>query len=227
MEENIMSELKKDSKQIKEFATKRGIKYLCHFTSIFNVYNILKHGILPIDEMNKQSIRFFYSDRNRYDNKTSCVSLTISDFNHQYITKLMHKPTKPILAYILIDFKLLTEADNEAYFCITNASNSSIVQEKGFDGFKEMFDEKLIYYVKNNRRNSTEYEVDRQGRKFNETTDDQAEALFEGNIDRKYIKKIILLEHDYNILKNKPFDRNGVIKIVKNHKELMQQVTNG
>ena len=169
--------------QIKDFLERRGIKKLVHFTDKKNLNSILSHGILSVDRLKTLNFRYKYNDDMRLDNKTDYISISISRVNEKLLRSYYNKGTLKDAVVIEIDPAILyLEIDNPRYYCITNAATSGCEMGSDFGSLEGMFAEEVVY--------STSYETRRIVRKYqslDETTDAQAEILFYGSIDPKYI----------------------------------------
>lgn len=217
----------KEKSLIKNFIDKRRIKYLCHFTSIYNLNSIKRNGIMPIDKLEKLKIKYTKTDFNRFDGKTDCVSISISHFNYRYLTKLTkYTSFKHKFAYLVIDSDVLWKEDDHLFFTVTNASNKYAEFLDNYSGLVKIFDE-VLYYEKSEERYKVTYEVDRSDRRYNEPTDDQAELLYSGTIKYNYIKKIIFLKSDYESLDYPPKLDGVKIILVNDINELSKAITYG
>lgn len=67
----------KKSDLLKQF----GITNLCHFTNIKNLESILMNGIMPISKLIESDIKFYNSDKNRFDQKENAISLSFQNPN--------------------------------------------------------------------------------------------------------------------------------------------------
>ena len=70
----------------------RGVKHLYHFTNIDNLSSILRHGILSVNKLRSNGIKYFYNDPNRYDGNPDAISISISFPN----SKLFYKFRKAV-----------------------------------------------------------------------------------------------------------------------------------
>lgn len=149
------------------------IKYFYHFTSINNLDSILLNGICNRAYMDKNSIKYCYTDENRFDNQMGCVSLSL-DFANK--SMLLYKQKRLSTDWVIIQLnaeKVLTDFYNNIYYCKYNASSPSVIKIlnenkkylKTSYAFNNMFDEtgKLNF---------------------------QAELLLEGNVSCEYFQNI-------------------------------------
>lgn len=149
------------------------IKYLTHFTSIYNLESILKNGIMPINTLKKNNINYYNTDEQRLDNQLDMISISNNKINNRMLYKNKIRNTKPlnIWCILILETKLLNENIN-FYYCKTNAASSEIRN-----------------ILKTNKENLKTIE---SKKKYFESTDDQKEILVEGIIYTKYIKGIIV-----------------------------------
>ena len=68
----------KSKEQIQEIIKTRNITQLIHFTKKKNIQSILNHGILNIDELKRQNIKYTYNDPERRD----FISLKLFEFKN-------------------------------------------------------------------------------------------------------------------------------------------------
>ena len=74
--------------EIKRFIEERNIESLFHFTPVDNLENILKYGLLSINNLNRLGIDYYYNDENRYDDRLDAISTSIEFPNY----KMFYKP---------------------------------------------------------------------------------------------------------------------------------------
>lgn len=179
-------------KSIEEFAKHRNIKHLCHFTRLENLESILKHGILSREVLVTNGIPHFINDERRNDNNRKAICLSVSRFNEHYL-RSKKREFNGSFVYIYIKINLLFDTKAKVYFYKTNAANKSIKPGIGLDGFKDMFADKVEYMANDEKRVFNRHKNKRQA--F-ETTDDQAEILFEGRVPVEYIDRIEIYNND-------------------------------
>lgn len=178
---------------------KRKIKYLCHFTSIHNIENILKEGLIARCYLDDYS--FEINDDKRLDGRPDCVSLTVEFPNCRYFYKIRQKYKNRIYCVVLLDaVDVLIHTKSPKYFFATNAANSKYnPRYHGSHITPEKFEE--MFYFKDSRF----------------PNDVQAEILYDGVIPPICIRKICFnnkkdLEVCIDSFKNK--------NIYKNNKDL-------
>ena len=160
-------------------AKQRGIEYLVHFTSIENLPNISRHGLLTRDNLDEKSLDYDYNDDKRIDGLRNSISLTFTFPNYRMFWRYRQSTN---FAVILLDaYKILSELP--CAFHATNAANNSerrrpLANRVTFDSFNRMF-----YNPSDGRAN--------RNLDDNEPTDPQAEILCLQDIPLKYFSKII------------------------------------
>lgn len=152
---------------------KHNIKYFYHFTSINNLNSILLNGICNRTYMDRNGIKYSYTDENRFDNQMGCFSLSL-DFANK--SMLLYKQKRLSTDWVIIQLnaeKVLTDFCNNIYYCKYNAASPSVIkilsENKNYlktsYAFNNMFDE-------NGKLNF------------------QAELLLEGNVSCEYFQNI-------------------------------------
>ena len=171
-------QLTKEQEAIKDFLEKRNITHLVHFTSTQNIDSIKKHGLLSVQELNKRNIAFHSNDTSRYDNALDYISLSVTHPNDYVLKNYIETGRIDDVSLIYIDASILyKEISTHRIYCDRNAAKSSC--EKG----------STLYCLQNMFGNNKEY--DRTFKNPNETTDRQAEILFNKKVDKKYFKNIV------------------------------------
>jgi hypothetical protein len=122
-----------DQDQIKAIAQERGIETLVHFTFVENLDSILKYGVMPIVELQRQGRPHAKFDHSRADNEYDKTSFSVEFPNYYMLARRLNKPPMPTwihdLAYPLVDGKpnfAITKSDdthkvltpNKQRFCI-------------------------------------------------------------------------------------------------------------
>lgn len=163
---------------IKEFIEEKGIKSLYHFTKSENLYNILKYGLLSRATLDNNEIDYDYNDEKRLENKLNAICTSISFPNYKMFYKYRQEEPNSEWCVIELDPSILYEKN--CLFCISNAASKSETNRNdlcktGLNGLKLLFD-------------ADGRSVDLAS-KF--TTNPQAEVLVLGNIEQKYIKRIV------------------------------------
>jgi len=176
--------------EIKNYLEERKIKYLVHFSSVDNHDSILKNGILSNKEASKYNVFIRRNDNNLGAHKPDRI---MKSTPNDYISLSITSPNKDVLAayrfrgelkkvkVYYIDASILwMEINNDRIYCNMNAASSAVKCGKNMSAFEEMFAEKVY-------NNKSMMYCDRIGKNSYETTDSQAEILFEKRVDPKYI----------------------------------------
>ncbi len=132
--------LSKTQKKIKEYIESRGIDKLIHFTQYKNIESILKHGLMTRSNLDNLSMKYYFNDRMRLDNRENSISLSISYPNHIMLWKYSRDEHYVILA---LEPSILWEYD--CLFCGFNAATQTINKTpidtlRGLDALKYMFE---------------------------------------------------------------------------------------
>lgn len=180
--------------EIKNFLDERRIKYLIHFTDSSNIPSIKKFGILSVDEMKMRNLTFNANDKCRQDRQTDYISLSVSRMNDYVYSDFRHgtESIKHGIAVVIDASILYEEISTERYYCNTNAANAEVIKGNDYNALADMFKETVDIKSKErsfnrviNRRNSYE------------TTDLQAEILWNKCVPTKYIMFYWDLEGDF------------------------------
>jgi TPR repeat protein len=160
-------QLSETQKKIKEYIENRGIDKLIHFTQYKNIESILKHGLMTRSNLDSLSIKYYFNDRMRLDNRENSISLSISYPNHIMLWKYSRDEHCVIL---VLEPSILWEYD--CAFCGCNAATRIIKKTpidslRGLDALKYMFE-----------TDEEEEELRKSERiKSCDPTDEQAEVL--------------------------------------------------
>ncbi len=164
---------------------KHGIDFLTHFTSIYNLESILNNGILSVENMKKNNIKYVNTDKNRFDAQLNYISVSTNIINKRMLYKKEHNNTNNLNIWIILvlDLSLLDNSNNNIYYCYKNAATSEI-----------------NFLLKTNK----EKLIGMDSIKSFLTSDDiQKEILFENKIDKNYIKCIVVKnQNDRDIVKS-------------------------
>lgn len=181
------------AKNVQEFITQRGIKKLLHFTAGKNIGSIKKYGILSVAELERRGWYYSLNDSKRLDFKLDYISLSISRIN-SFVCKRFIENGSLINPYVIeIDPCVLWQENLDKIYCITNAATKNASKGSSLEDLKAMFANDVSYII-----NGEERKVPRKNKNFNETTDPQAEILFEKRIDPKYFLNIYPLKLNYD-----------------------------
>lgn len=167
--------------KIQRILDERKIKKLVHFTDVRNSSCIKKHGLLSIEELKKQNLKYFYNDEQRLDNLPNFISLSVTNIN-SFLLNAFSERNKRAWIRFDIDPKVLFRADN--FFFHTNAASSIFPDNKDNEQFStpEAFLKMFELEVSTSRGYQR-----RKNHQINETTCAQAEILIKRRITRHYI----------------------------------------
>ena len=167
--------------KIQRILDERQIKKLVHFTDVRNSSCIKKHGLLSIEELKKQNLKYFYNDEQRLDNLPNFISLSVTNIN-SFLLNAFNERNKRAWIRFDIDPKVLLRADN--FFFHTNAASSIFPDNKDNEQFStpEAFLKMFELEVSTSRGYQR-----RKNHQINETTCAQAEILVKRSITRHYI----------------------------------------
>ena len=178
--------------QIKEEVDKRNITQVIHCTTINNLSGIMRYGIFSISKLKENEIAYEKLDNERFDNRKSYISCSISKRNtHYFAAKGLS--FKNGLIEITIDPKILFE--KKCLFLYYNAASYQFIfmDEKSLMGvtpFRKMFDPLL----KDPRKEQLGSFIRSNSTKLSETTKEQAEVMIPDSIELNYIISIKLNE---------------------------------
>ncbi|MDC0453768.1 DUF4433 domain-containing protein [Gammaproteobacteria bacterium] len=179
--------LQSKQEKIIQFISDRNIKKLIHFTDIRNIKNIRQNGLLSVNYLKKRNLDYFYNDSYRFDGyKGICLSIT--NPNMHLIRSYSARNRNIKWAKIEIDPSILRSL--ECLFFDTNAAFSKFKDYSkndlsNFSSLRGMFSEKV-----ENKSGILE----RENKKSNETTCEQAEVIVKDYIP---INKIIKVTRIY------------------------------
>jgi hypothetical protein len=176
----------KQNERINLTIKQRSIKDLIHFTRVENLSSILTHGLVPLSKHEDFSINAVVNDTFRYDNLLSATSLSIEFPNYKlfyYYRDTIYKGFEWVVIKVNVD--LLNSKAIKAYFCQTNAANTSNrMMGDDAESFENMFAE-IITTKCGKSINRNDLQIPE---KF--TTDPQAEVLIEGIIGPEHFSSI-------------------------------------
>lgn len=167
--------------KIQKIIQERQIKKLVHFTDVWNSFFIGKYGILSIEELKKQNLKYFANDKERFDNMPNFISLSITNIN-SYLLKSFSQRNERTWIRFDIDPNILLRCDN--FFFYTNAASSLFPNNKDSEelstaaAFSKMFDLEVP---------TSQGFARRANQNPNETTCPQAEILIKKRITSEYI----------------------------------------
>lgn len=200
-------------RNIKEYVKMRGINNLIHFTSYSNLQSILKHGLLPVDELKTKNFIYKMTDPNRIDNRTDTISLSVSFPNYKMFTK--KRGEFPDRNWVVLVLKKSILWEKNCIFVNDNAANSnqSKILENHNKNWNNDIDElKNLFCSKKDYKGNEIKRATNIG--YNMTTDPQAEVLVCEKIERRYIKEVHY--KGFNI-SNHFINNNPEIKFIKSN----------
>ena len=189
--------LSEEQLALKDFLDNRRIRYLIHFTDAKNVPSIRENGILSVEQLNKRKIAYKQNDEYRKDNEPDYISLSISGMN-QYVYRSFRYSNQTIehgVAIVINAEMLYREFDTHRIYCSTNAATSEASKGDSIDDFNAMFADLVEYTT----LSGGERKIDRykENRASYETTDIQAEILWNRCVPAEYILFCWDLEEDF------------------------------
>ena len=124
---------------LQQFVRDRGIKYLLHFTPIYNLRSILRLGFVPRKFLDmpgiKESIRPLFPDLFRQDGQRDCFCLSISWPNY----KMFFQKRKQMLTdWVVLKINVETIIKHQCLFYKTNAASPKS-RRQGPGRIEEMF----------------------------------------------------------------------------------------
>lgn len=166
-----------------ELCKKRNIKYLYHFSAIENVDSIMKYGILSVNKLKNNNIKYDFNDNERYDKRYNCISCSVEFPNGILLNNFKNKFNKK---YVIFRINIDVLNYKYALCCPTNAATCKGDYIVGIDKFVKL------------------YEGERFDLPNSFPTSEQAEILIFNNIEPKYIEQIIFeTKQDELLFQNK------------------------
>jgi len=127
---------------IRKYMEQKRVPFLVHFTDVENLQSIIRHGILPVSDLERQNISFVRNDNDRTDGHVCAISLSIAHPNERlfYRWRLENRHRRWVV--LLIDPSVLWE--HPVKFCSWNAADHrerDVGQwsHQGFASLKLMF----------------------------------------------------------------------------------------
>ena len=182
--------------EIKRFLEERGIEYLVHFTDMANISSIKRNGLLSRAFLQRRGMGFRFNDNVRLDDSLDYISLSITNHNKDVYQSFVKKGSIQRGAFIYIDASILYKESNDRLYCVTNAASAKCPKGRTLSDLEQMFDD-VVYF----KANGIEQQKVRYDKADNEPTHEQAEILYQGSIDPKYIIRI-----EYSSPMNDDFD---------------------
>lgn len=205
---NVQNKEKMEKQERLKIIKKRNIQNLVHFTNIKNLASVLLcEALLSVDELQKNNIKYFRTDSNRYDEQLEYISTSVSFPNYKMLYKKQNELPNYNWIIFLIDPKILIDKLDTLFVSNNSASSeikSKLIENKEYFLTAEAFEDMFKNYITNNQFVKgrdvvlpTEY-----------ATDSQAEVMIKDKVELKYIKGIIVKDQKSwyevkNIVKNK------------------------
>ncbi len=188
---SLLPEEKEKSVDLENKITERGITRLIHFTPKDNLNSIMENGIMSIDMMKKRNITYVCNDNIRLDGICDGISLSIQNPNNFLLNSFKKNYKDRKYVCLILNPALLYEITDDTgsrlaprLYCNYNAAAQCTNRSE--NDFDIMFQNSFIagpwYDSRIYRRNETFDD--------SETTAVQAEILFRGTIDPKYILEV-------------------------------------
>lgn len=179
--------------KIKKILEKRRISNLVHFTRLDNLRSILERGLVPRKNHRSLNIEASYNDMDRFDNKLDATSCSITFPNDKIFRKFRDDYPNEKWVIVILDAEVILSKEVKCVFCLTNAANKAMRSQNGSElqHFQNMFDDEITV----EKRDGSSTTCVRGHIPDNFTTDVQAEVLIAGNIEKKYIQKIVFNNH--------------------------------
>lgn len=164
---------KKES--LRQIIQRRKIKKIIHVTSSKNIESIKSRGLLPVETLEQKGIVFSRNDFQRLENHKDAICLSVTNPNHFLFSRYKEKYPSTKFVVIELDPRVLYENEDKTIYYDYNAASK-------FSSWSTNIQVMFKDSVKILNRIHT-----RDGKKSYEPTCTQAEILFFGRIDPKYI----------------------------------------
>ncbi|MDC0223312.1 DarT ssDNA thymidine ADP-ribosyltransferase family protein [Gammaproteobacteria bacterium] len=182
----ITTQLRKNKKdwdsaisQRRSIIEEKEINHLLHFTTVENMFSIIKHGaIFSVDYLKEKEIYHSISDANRFDNKTDYISLSVSFPNYRMFHQKRRVSNDD---WVVLEINPRILLNQLSLFYEKNAAKSDM-REKLFPSSNVEFRKMFIDYTDHRSENRL---------RENETTDPQAEILVKRKININYISRVL------------------------------------
>ena len=171
--------------EIKRFLEERGIEYLVHFTDMANISSIKRNGLLSRAFLQRRGMEFRFNDNARWDKRLDYISLSITNPNKDVYQSFVNRGSIQRGAFIYIDASILYKESNDRLYCVTNAASTKCPKGRTLLDLEQMFDDVVYFETTRGKQ-----QVKRYNKAANEPTYEQAEILYQGSIDPKYIIRI-------------------------------------
>lgn len=131
------------TKEIKDFCEAQGIQNIMHFTRAENIESILKHGLVPRDQIESNLMHYLpkFNDQQRLDGIRNAVCLSIGFPNYKMFYKYRMKCSGD-WGILLVQSAVLYEL--ECVFCFENAASHNVKdiplsERRTFEALKNLF----------------------------------------------------------------------------------------
>jgi len=153
------------------------------FTRVENLNSILRHGIIPVKDLDNRRMNYTCNDEDRWDNRRDRSSFSIDFPNYRFFYKLRMHYLQKEWVVLQLNKKILWTKD--CLFCVDNAARSSVAciddqDKKGIRAFEKLYDEYPNQRTRQQMRLKKSY-----------TTNPQAEILVLGDIEPDLISNVI------------------------------------
>ena len=168
-----------------------------HFTLLDNLYLILSTGFIkPRNKVDETLLLNLFNevdlintpDTKRFDGRTDCVNLSVSEPNYWLLQKYIDRTKKPLNEWVILYLKPCVLEIKGAVFCTSNAASSVCSKKTGGDGFEALFSDEIVTKRGILKRKTTKHP--------NCPTDNQAEVLVPGDIPITNIQRIVVANDD-------------------------------
>ena len=184
--------------QFQEIIQKKGILKLVHVTRKDNLKSILKYGILPREQLDKNKIKYFYNDKKRLDGWLNAVCVSVTKLNPHLIKRFSYTYKLDKKDWFQIHIRPTILTNIEAIFCETNAASSIYNEFKSIEKIKLLKTPKAFLRLFNRNTLNSRGIFPRKNKKLNETTDNQAEICILGKINPEYFINLKNMERAIN-----------------------------
>jgi hypothetical protein len=172
---------------LKKFLEDNNIDTLFHFTRAKNLPNIIKYGLLPINNLYKESIDVEVNDEIRLDNCLDAICMSIEFPNYKMFYKLRNKEDNIGVEWALLKLNIEIILKYNCVFCNMNASKAEMsklllhrrTEFEGIDALKLLYKDIPGLYSRKELNIPKYY-----------TTNPQAEVLVFGEIPINFINEI-------------------------------------
>lgn len=189
--------------QLKFAVEQRNIPYLVHFTHIENTDSILDNGLWTRDELDRESIEYFYNDPERFEilkvsNLSKGICLSIAHPNDFLLEKFRREGKLQHRKTVIFRLKPSILWEKPCAFCETNAAKSGYPLLISADGFNALFNTSCGGYSRT--ENLADYFP----------TNVQAEVICFDRIESEYFLDVSWYSSDDKKIHLRTF-RNGIL----------------